>query len=227
MDGRVDGGGRPNVASRGMPPGRLAGRLGTSDGAVPAARFGRPARTEGAGRSGPESPGLGAQGPVRRDGRWGPKRFCRIPRARCEEYLNDGLTYREIAAREGWDEKTIAVHCRGLGLTSQPRQPVVTLLDVESAREGRETVREVADRLGVTIQAVHLCAYRHGTRIARRPSRLDYETMRRIVLAHAPLSQAALELGVTPETLYRRAGQLGLPGDRRGRTLLRRREGVV
>ncbi|MBD8904495.1 hypothetical protein MBTS_19990 [Methylobacterium bullatum] len=119
------------------------------------------------------------------------------------------------------------MHCRGLGLTSQPRQPVVTLLDVESAREGRETVREVADRLGVTIQAVHICAYRNGTRIPRRPSRLDYETMRRVILAHAPLSQAALELGVTPETLYRRAGQLGLPGDRRGRTLLRRREGGV
>ena len=189
--------------------------------------FGRPLGQEGAGRADPESPGALAQGKVRRDGRRGPKRFCRLSRARCEEYLDLGMTYREIARVEGWDEKTIAVHCRGLGLTSQPRQPVVTLLDVESAREGRETVREVADRLGVTIQAVHLCAYRHGTRIARRPSRLDYETMRRIVLAHAPLSQAALELGVTPETLYRRAGQLGLPGDRRGRTLLRRREGVA
>ncbi|KQP18520.1 MULTISPECIES: hypothetical protein [Methylobacterium] len=137
------------------------------------------------------------------------------------------MTYRQIAAREGWDEKTIATHCRGLGLTSQPRQPVVTLPDVESAREGRETVREVADRLGVTIQAVHQCAYRHGTRIPRRPSRITYEVMREIVLSRAPISHAAEGLGVTRETLYRRAGQLGLPGDRRGRTLLRRREGGV
>ncbi|KQO51628.1 hypothetical protein ASF24_22795 [Methylobacterium sp. Leaf86] len=137
------------------------------------------------------------------------------------------MTFREIACIEGWDEKTISSHCKGLGLTLQPRQPAVALSDVLIAQEGRETVRQVAARLGVTVQAVHMCAYRHGTRIARRPSRLDYETMRRVVLAHAPLSQAAVELGVTPETLYRRAGQLGLPGDRRGRTLLRRREGVV
>lgn len=88
-------------------------------------------------------------------------------------------------------------------------------------------MREVAARLGVTIQAVHQCAYRHGTRIPRRPSRITYEVLREVILSDAPLSQAAVEMGVSPETLYRRAGQLGLPGDRRGRTLLRRREGGV
>ena len=136
------------------------------------------------------------------------------------------MSYRDIGLVEGWDEKTIATHCKGLGLAAPRRVAAVSIDDVRSAQDGIETVREVADRCGVTVQAVHMCAYRHGTHIARRPSRLDYETVRKIVLAHAPLSQAALELGVTPETLYRRAGQLGLPGDRRGRTLLRRREGV-
>lgn len=226
MDGGIDGEGRPDAAPRGMPQSRISGRMGASGRPLATARFGRPLGQEGACRTGPESSEALAPGEVRPDGRRGPKRYCRIPRSRCEEYLDLGMTYRDIAAREGWDEKTVAVHCRGLGLTAQPRQPVVTLSDVESAREGNETVREVADRLSVTIQAVHICAYRNGTRIPRRPSRIDYETLRRIVLSHAPLSQAALELGVTPETLYRRAGQLGLPGDRRGRTLLRRREGV-
>ncbi|KQP23869.1 hypothetical protein ASF27_11920 [Methylobacterium sp. Leaf102] len=137
------------------------------------------------------------------------------------------MSYRDIARVEGWDEKTVANHCKGLGLTSQPRQPLVEFSDVESAREGRETVREVAVRLGVTIQAVHQCAYRHGTRIHRRPSRITYEVLREVILSDAPISHAAEGLGVTRETLYRRAGQLGLPGDRRGRTLLRRREGVA
>lgn len=98
-------------------------------------------------------------------------RVCRIPRATCARYVAEGLSIPEIAAREGWSVRTIQAHLKGLGLSRS--RVIVTLADVLSVVEGRETVREVATRLGVSRPAVYQRAHRDGYRIhqarARQP----------------------------------------------------------
>ncbi|GJD65771.1 hypothetical protein [Methylobacterium frigidaeris] len=91
-------------------------------------------------------------------------RVCRVPRARCERYVAEGLTAAQIGRLEGWTETTILKHLRGLGIAPASRARV-TLDDVLSVIEGRETVRDVCGRLGVTRAAVHVCAARAGIRI--------------------------------------------------------------
>lgn len=91
-------------------------------------------------------------------------RVCRIPRARCERYLAEGLSVAEIGRREGWSEGTVSKHLRGLGI-SIPSRAVVTRADVLAVVEGRETVREVRERLGVSRSAVHQRAWREGIRL--------------------------------------------------------------
>ena len=98
-------------------------------------------------------------------------RVCKIPRARCERYVADGLSIREIAAREGWSVKTIQTHLRGLGISRS--RVIVKVSDVLSVIEGRETVRQVAERLGVSKPAVSQCAHRKGFSLARRKPQLD------------------------------------------------------
>ena len=96
----------------------------------------------------------------------GLRRPCRIPRARCERYLADGLTRAEIAALEGWAVSTVQRHLSGLGLRF-PSRAVVRTEDLLSVLAGRESVREVADRLGVTTAAVHMRAWRDGIPLGR------------------------------------------------------------
>lgn len=98
-------------------------------------------------------------------------RVCRIPRARCERYVAEGLSIPQIAAREGWSVGTVRRHLCGLGLSRS--RVIVTHDDVLAVVEGRETVRQVAMRLGVSRPAVYQRAQRDGYRIhqarARQP----------------------------------------------------------
>lgn len=99
-------------------------------------------------------------------------RVCRIPRAKCERYVADGLTIRQIAALEGWSVKTIQTHLSGLGISRS--RVIVTHDDVLSVIHGRETVRQVAERLGVSKPAVFQCAHRRGFSLARpKTAQLD------------------------------------------------------
>ena len=105
----------------------------------------------------------------------GGRRPCRIPRARCERYLADGLSRAEIAALEGWSVSAVGRHRAGLGLR-YPSRALVRTEDILSVLAGRETVREVADRLGVTPAAVHMRASRDGIplgRVRRAVQQLD------------------------------------------------------
>lgn len=86
---------------------------------------------------------------------------CRIPRARCERYIAEGLTVAEIASREGWSVSTVQRHLLALGLR-MPSRAVVRIEDLLSIAAGRETVRDVCERLGVTRAAVHQRAHHHG-----------------------------------------------------------------
>ncbi|MCE4224051.1 hypothetical protein HCU64_09835 [Methylobacterium sp. C25] len=97
--------------------------------------------------------------------------ICKIPRARCERYLADGLSLSEIARREDLCQQTVSKHVRGLGLTL-PSRAIVTLDDIMSVVAGRETVRDVRERLGVSRAAVHQRAAREGLRLRNlRPAR--------------------------------------------------------
>lgn len=96
----------------------------------------------------------------------GRRRPCRIPKARCERYLADGLSRAEIAALEGWAVSTVQRHLTGLGLR-YPSRALVRTEDILSVLAGRESVRQVADRLGVTTAAVHMCASRAGIPLGR------------------------------------------------------------
>ena len=99
-------------------------------------------------------------------------RVCRIPRATCARYVAEGWSIPHIAAREGWSVRTVQKHLRGLGLSRS--RVIVTLDDVLSVVEGRETVRQVAERLGVSRPAVYQRAHRVGYPIERRrPAQLD------------------------------------------------------
>ena len=101
----------------------------------------------------------------------GGRRPCRIPRARCERYLAEGLTAAQIGAREGWAVSTVQRHLSALGLRF-PSRAVVRTEHLMSVVVGRETVREVAERLGVTPAAVHMRAHRDRIHLprAKRPS---------------------------------------------------------
>lgn len=92
-------------------------------------------------------------------------RICRISRAQCERYVAEGLSIPQIAAREGWSIGTVARHLRGLGISRC--RVIVTHDDVISIVVGRETVRQVAERLGVSRAAVHKRAHRDGFRLVR------------------------------------------------------------
>lgn len=102
-------------------------------------------------------------------------RVCRIPRATCERYVAAGWSIPRIAAAEGWSVGSIKRHLRGLGISRC--RIIVTRDDVLSVVEGRETVRQVADRLGVSRPAVYQRAHRDDYRIERRrparPAQLD------------------------------------------------------
>lgn len=95
---------------------------------------------------------------------------CRIPRARCERYIAEGLTISQIASREGWSVSTVQRHLLGLGLR-MPSRAVVQIEDLLSVAAGRETVRDVCERLGVTRAAVHQRAHRHGLDLGVRRGR--------------------------------------------------------
>lgn len=82
-------------------------------------------------------------------------RLCKIPRARCERYVNAGMTLAQIASAEGWSERTVQKHFAGLGIRF-PSRAVVTPADIQSVLSGRETARQVADRLNVTRAAVYM-----------------------------------------------------------------------
>lgn len=93
-------------------------------------------------------------------------RVCRISRAQCERYVAAGWSIPRIAAAEGWSVGSIKRHLRGLGISRC--RVIVTQADVLSVVEGRETVRQVAERLRVSRPAVYQCAHRAGYRIERR-----------------------------------------------------------
>lgn len=95
---------------------------------------------------------------------------CRIPRARCERYIAEGLTVAQIAAREGWSVSTVQKHLLGLGLR-MPSRARVRVEDLLSIIAGDETVRDVCERLGVTRAAVHQRAHRHGLDLGVRRGR--------------------------------------------------------
>ncbi|WP_342164013.1 hypothetical protein [Methylobacterium sp. SD21] len=83
------------------------------------------------------------------------------------------MTISQIASAEGWSESTIQRHCHGLGIRF-PSRAVVTLPDIQSILSGRETAAQVADRRGVTRNAVYMAGIRAGMRIRRSPpSQLD------------------------------------------------------
>lgn len=98
-------------------------------------------------------------------------RTCRIPRATCARYVAEGWSIPRIAAAEGWSIRTVQKHLQGLGLSRS--RVIVTHDDVRAVIEGRETVRQVAERLGVSRPAVYQRAQRDGYRIhqarARQP----------------------------------------------------------
>jgi hypothetical protein len=101
-------------------------------------------------------------------------RVCRIPRARCERYVAAGWSIPRIAEAEGWSVGSIKRHLQGLGISRS--RVIVTHDDVLSVIEGRETVRQVAERLRVSRPAVYQRAHRSGFRIERRrpgPAQLD------------------------------------------------------
>lgn len=71
---------------------------------------------------------------------------CRIPRARCERYIAEGLTVAQMAVREGWSVSTVHRHLLALGLRMRSRA-VVRIEDLLSIAAGRETGRDVCERL--------------------------------------------------------------------------------
>lgn len=99
-------------------------------------------------------------------------RICRIPRARCQRYVDDGMTLAQIAFAEGWSESTIQKHLAGLGIRHASRA-VITQADIRSIITGRETARQVAARLGVTRNAVYMAGVRSGFRISQHRPQYD------------------------------------------------------
>lgn len=95
-------------------------------------------------------------------------RVCRIPRATCARYVAEGWSIPRIAAAEGWSVWTVARHMRGLGISRS--RVIVTHADIQSVLDGRETVRQVAQRLGVSRPAVYQRAHRAGFSLARPAS---------------------------------------------------------
>ncbi len=84
------------------------------------------------------------------------------------------MTIAQIAAAEGFCVWTVQKHLQGLGIRLV-RKVIITPDDIQSIRDGHETARQVAARLGVSRNGVYQSAARAGMRISasRRPAQLD------------------------------------------------------